>query len=373
MKIGIDAKRIFNNPTGLGVYGRNLIQGLNQIDSKSEYILYTPKSHNNLFNVDTLGTNFEVQMSKGSAGYFWRTFSIVKDIRATELDIYHGLSNELPYNIKKSNAKSIVDIHDLCFVRFPSDYSVFDRNIFWQKAKRAAEFSDKIIATSEATKQDIVQYFEISPDKVEVVYQSCDKRFYKTLSTKALNELKEKYQLPRKYLLSVGTIQGRKNQQAILRAMALLPKEEQTPIVLVGNGKKYLKDLEKLATKLNVAVRIKRNIGNEDLPGIYQMASLFVYPSFVEGFGIPVLEAMASKVPVISSINTSMAEILQNEDALIDPYNPQDLAKKIQEFLGQNNQDQIDRNFKRAQEFSQEKFARHILSIYKYLCQEVKK
>jgi len=368
MKIGLDAKRIFNNPTGLGVYGRNLIQGLNQIDSQNQYILYTPKLNHSLFDAASLNKNFEVFEGRGSVGYFWRTFSIVKDIRAAQLDIYHGLSNELPYNIKNSNAKNIVDIHDLCFVRYPKDYSLFDRKVFWQKAKRAAHFSDLIIATSEATKQDIIRYLEIEAEKIEVVYQCCEKHFYNTLSLKALNELREKYQLPRKYVLCVGTIQGRKNQKAILKAMALLPKEEQVPILLVGNGTRYLKELQTLGEKLNLAVRIKRRIGNKDLPGIYQMASLFVYPSFIEGFGIPILEAMASKVPVISSKETSMAEILQNEDALVDPYDEQELAQKIQHFLRSNNTLQIAQNFKRAQEFSQEKFANQLLEIYKKLC-----
>ena len=369
MKIGLDAKRIFNNPTGLGVYGRNLLQGFNKIDSNNQYILYTPKHRNTYFDTANLNKNFEVFEGRGSAGYFWRTFSIVKDIRAAELDIYHGLSNELPYNIKNSKAKNIVDIHDLCFVRYPGDYSLFDRKVFWQKAKRAAHFSDKIIATSEATKQDIVRYLEINEDKIEVVYQCCDKCFYEALSQKALNELREKYQLPRKYVLCVGTIQGRKNQKAILKAMALLPKTEQIPIVLVGNGTRYLEEVKTLGKKLNVAVRIKRKIGNEDLPGIYQMATLFVYPSFIEGFGIPVLEAMASKIPVISCKETSMAEILQNEEALIDPYDGQELALKMHQFLKGSNTEQIAQNFKRAQEFSQEKFAQEILDIYKKLCE----
>ena len=370
MKIGLDAKRIFNNPTGLGVYGRNLIQGLNEIDEKNEYLLFTPNKKSSLFDPTLLKNNFKVFEGTGPTGYFWRTFSIVKDIRAAGLDIYHGLSNELPYNIKNSNAKNIVDIHDLCFVRFPSDYSVFDRNVFWQKAKRATEFSHLIIATSEATKQDIVRYLEIPEEKIKVVYQCCDPKFYEALSNKDLDKLREKYQLPRKYVLCVGTIQGRKNQQAIIKAMALLPKEEQVPIVLVGNGKKYLKNLEALAKKLNVALRVKRKIGFEDLPGIYQLASLFIYPSFVEGFGIPVLEAMASKVPVISSQGTSMAEILQDENSLVDPSDIQAISLKIASYLKQNNTELVNRNFKRAQEFSPKNFATNILNIYKELCQQ---
>jgi glycosyltransferase involved in cell wall biosynthesis len=370
MKIGLDAKRVFNNPTGLGVYGRNLVTGLSAIDQKNHYILFTPNTKHALFDAKKLSSNFEVFMSKGTVSYIWRTFSIVKDIRAANLDIYHGLSNELPYKIKNSNTKNIVDIHDLCFVRYPSDYSVFDRNVFWQKTKRAAEFSDLIIATSEATKRDIVSYLKINPEKIRVIYQCCDKRFYVSRSIKDLNELREKYQLPRKYVLCVGTIQGRKNQQAIVKAMALLPTEEQVPIVLVGNGKKYLKDLQLLGKRMNVALRVIKNLGNEDLPGIYQLASIFIYPSFVEGFGIPVLEAMASKIPVISSKGTSMAEIIDDDGALIDPNKPQELADKIQEIFKQDSSLLEAKNFKRAETFSQERFAKEVLSIYEGLCKK---
>ncbi len=365
MKIGLDAKRIFSNATGLGVYGRNLVYGLNKVPSAHSFTLFTPKDSNQHINKSILNPQFEVKSAKTFSSYYWRTLAIKKDLRSNEIDIYHGLSNELPIGIEKLNIKTVVDIHDLCFIHFKSDYSFLDRQIFWYKSKRAARVSNKIIATSQATKKDIVRFFQVPAEKVEVVYQCCDQSFYS--SSEILQQTKKKYQLPEKYVLSVGTIQGRKNQKAIVRAMAQLPKKEQIAIVLVGQGKSYLEELLKISAELKVEVVHIHNVYFNDLPSIYQSASLFVYPSFVEGFGIPVLEAMASKIPVITSRDTSMAEIIKNEDCLINPADHKELAKKIAFFLKQSNTEVIERSYHRALEFSQELFAKKVLEIYQNL------
>ncbi|MEZ4979427.1 MAG: glycosyltransferase family 1 protein [Chitinophagales bacterium] len=364
MKIALDAKRIFHNTTGLGVYGRNLVSGLNRLASKHDFILYSPKVNKPLFDVSTLSSKFRLIEGSGFSSYYWRTCSISKSIKKEKIDIYHGLSNELPLSIKKSNAKSIVDIHDLCFLKFPSDYSKLDQHIFHYKAKHAAMNSDKIIATSQATKKDILQFFNVHESKVEVVYQSCAEAFYKELDQEKLNLIKSKYSLPSDFILSVGTIQGRKNQKLIVQAMSLIEKSKRLPIVLVGSGGNYLKETQILAKKLDVTVELKTVLNNEDLPAIYQLAKIFVYPSLLEGFGIPVLEAMASKVPCLSSSNTSMSEILQNEDCLINPKNSKDLADKILHLLNTNSEQQVHKNYLRALEFSNEKFASSILKIY---------
>lgn len=367
MKIALDAKRIFHNATGLGVYGRNLVSGLNTISSDHNYILYSPSLKKPLFNIANLSSKFKLIEGDGFSSYYWRTCSISKSIKKEKVDIYHGLSNELPLSIKGSNAKSIVDIHDLCFLKFPSDYSRLDQQIFKFKAKHAARNSDKIIATSLATKKDIIKYLKVEESKVQVVYQSCAKRFYQQLEKEDLKLFRVKYSLPEEFILSVGTIQGRKNQKLIVQALALLPKSKRLPLILVGSGGNYLQETKALAKKLDVSIEIKNAIRDEDLPAIYQLANIFVYPSFLEGFGIPVLEAMASKTPCISSENTSMAEILQNDDCLINPNNALDLSDKILNLLTTNSDKLVEINYTRSLEFSNEKFASSILKIYNEL------
>jgi len=364
VKIGIDAKRIFYNGTGLGVYGRNLLNGIQIIDSYNSYMLFSPKLLNSFIDVNKLPNNIKIQDANGKFSYVWRTFSIVNDIKKFNLDIYHGLSNELPFNIKKANCKSIVDIHDMCFVNFKQGYNFLDQQIYWHKTKRAALQSDKIIATSEATKKDILQYINVPENKIEVVYQCCDASFYIEKSKEELENVKSKFNLPQNFILTVGTIQERKNQKAIVEALALIKKENRLPLVLVGNGGKYLKELIALAQQKNVEILVLNNVGFQDLPSVYQLANLFVYPSFIEGFGIPVLEAMASKVPAITSENTSMAEIIQNKDTLINPHNIAELSEKMTYFLTHNMSVQIEQNHQRAFNFSQEKFASDVLKIY---------
>lgn len=367
MKIGIDAKRIFSNPTGLGVYGRNLVAGLSQLSSKNLYSLFTPSLSDKLVDYKTLPSNFNFVEKKGFSSYYWRTFSIKNSLQALNLDIYHGLSNELPWGIEKMDIKTIVDIHDLCFVRYPKDYSWLDRQVFWFKSLRAAQVSTKIIATSMATKRDIIELLKIPESKIEVVYQCCDSSFYQQLDKAYIGKTKTKYQLPSKYVLCVGTIQGRKNQKSIVEAMAQIDFKKRLPIVLVGQGTHYLDELLALALDKNVEVQIIDQASTADLPAIYQGAEIFIYPSFVEGFGIPVLEAMASQIPVITSINTSMEEIIQQKDALINPNNVNSISSKILSFLKQYPEDLVKKAHQRSLMFSKEKFAREVLAIYENL------
>lgn len=364
MKIGIDSKRIFSNRTGLGVYGRNLVYGLSKLKSAHEYFLYSPNQSDEYLDKQLLSSNFFIRTSKFISSYFWRTFSIKKDLQEDKIDIYHGISNELPIGIEKSRVKTIIDIHDLCFVHFKADYSWFDQQVFWFKARRAAKYSNLIVATSQATKKDIVHYFDVPAEKVEVVYQCCDHSFYNSLAPTSIENVQAKYGLPKEYVLCVGTIQGRKNQKAIIKAMAKIPKKDQVSIVLVGQGKKYLDETILLSKNLGIDMLILNNVSFADLPAVYQGARLFVYPSIVEGFGIPVLEAMASQTPVITSKATSMAEIIQNEECLVNPKDIKGLSHKMHEFLQSDNTSRIKKAHLRSLEFSQEIFAKQIKSLY---------
>ncbi len=367
MRIGIDAKRIFTNPTGLGVYGRNLIQGLASIDTENEYFLFTPNKKTTFFDINELPKNFHIVEKNSFSSYYWRTFKISSQIKSLNLDIYHGLSFELPYFLPKNGLKTIVDIHDMCFIRYKKDYHFLDRFIYYSKTKHAAKISQKIVATSNATKKDIVNILSVKKNKIKVVYQSCNKQFYKPLALNDKNHTLENHSVNKPFVLSVGTIQNRKNQALIVEAMAKLPKELQQPIVLIGKGGKYLNQLLKKAKKLNVEVKVLNNISQAELPAFYQSCSLFIYPSFIEGFGIPVLEAMASNALCITSKNTSMAEIIEDKGLLIDPYSSNELAEKMLWALKKNHAEKIKRNYKRSLQFSQKHFALNMLDIYKNL------
>lgn len=363
MRIGIDAKRIFLNDTGLGSYGRNLINGLNQINTQDEFVLYSSRKSKRI-NLNSLNSQFSAFFSSARVKAFWRSYSIIDNLKKDKISLYHGISSELPFSLKKqTEIKKIVDIHDLLFLRFPDFYSLTDRKMFELKTKFACEIADKIIATSQATKADIIKYYKVESEKIEVVYQSCDDAFFETQEAAKRDTVSKKYKLPKEYILCVGTIQERKNQKQILEALKL--SKNKIPLVLIGSGKKYKEEIISFAKKNNLELHIpEKFVKNEDLPTVYQMAKLFVFPGLYEGFGIPVLEAMASKIPVITSLNTSMAEIIQNSDCLINPLSTEELAEKIDFFLETDTTQLVAKAYTRALEFTNKKFAERVQTIY---------
>lgn len=324
MRIGFDAKRIFNNFTGLGNYSRFVIDGLTQFYPDNEYILYTPKIRQHPEVQKYLGLNVR-QPGKSKIGSLWRTFSIVDDVRNDKLDVYHGLTNELPRR-RMPGVKAVLTVHDLIFMRFPEYYGIIDVNIYKWKLKNACANADVIVAVSRQTASDVNEFLGVDESKLRVVYQGCHPSFYNKVSTE---EARKKYDLPGEYLLFVGTLEKRKNAGLILKALARM--KNNIPVVLVGKPTKYIADLEGIIKQHNLRSRVKfiHNAAFADLPAIYQGASLFVYPSVFEGFGIPIVEAIASGVPVITSNGSCFSEAGGPDCIYVNPSNPEELADKI--------------------------------------------
>jgi len=309
MNIGFDAKRALFNRSGLGNYSRSTIRLLAQFYPENEYYLFSPKDSQELF--QSTGNQIIVEPETGFSKAFpsfWRSWDIFRSIKNKKLDIFHGLSNELPWNIGKTGVKSVVTIHDLIFLRYPEYYPFIDRQIYLLKFRHACRVADKIIAISEATKADIINYFGTDPQKIEVVYQTCDPVFRNLLENNNKELVRKKYSLPDKYILYLGTIEKRKNALTLVKAY--LNESRNIPLLIAGRSTDYLKEINDYL-KLNPAgdrIIFRHNIESADLPALYQSASLFVYPSVFEGFGIPILEALYSGVPVITSTGSCFAE-----------------------------------------------------------------
>lgn len=368
MRIGLDAKRAFQNRSGLGNYSRNLIKGLSGIqDNDFEFYLFTTQTKGDLLDSDSLPNNFRTIKSTTLIKPYWRSFSISKDIQKNEIDIFHGLSNELPFTLKNEKIKTVVTIHDILYLKLPSLYPILDRNIYAHKAKKACSIADRVIATSEATKNDLIEFLNVDASKIEVVYQSCDETFYKKYSNAEKEDVKKQFKLPEKFILSVGTLEVRKNHKLIIDAMEQVSPKKRLPIVLIGRDKSELKNLIKRAKKRKIDCTILTDVPNAFLPIIYQCATLFIYPSIYEGYGIPVLEAMASRVPILTTEKTSMEEIITCNDCLIQHNNQVLLAEKIEQKLSENNAVSIERNYKRALDLSNIHFTEKIVNLYKNL------
>ncbi|MDU1891649.1 MAG: glycosyltransferase family 1 protein [Dysgonomonas sp.] len=364
MRIGFDAKRAVSNFTGLGNYSRFVISNLMKFYPKNIYRLFIPKYPSE----DRIGTlnNKEIEYTlKHTKKPFWRTWGIVDDIKKEHLDIYHGLSNELPYRINKTGVKSIVTIHDLIFLRYPQFYSLIDRIIYNIKAKYACKVADKIIAVSECTKRDIVKYYNINPNKIEVVYQGCFPIFKQKEEDKKKEEIRRKYNLPDEYLLSLGSIEERKNILLVVKALEKIPDIH---FVAIGKRKEYADKVLNYAAQHGLADRVHllSNVPLSDLPAILQSSKIFIYPSLYEGFGIPIVEALNSRVPVIGAKGSCLEESGGPESLYIDPNNDVELAEQIKRLLSDVSlrEKMVYEGAKYVERFSDENCTNRMMQVY---------
>lgn len=364
MKIGFDAKRAFLNASGLGNYSRNTLNALLSYFPENNYTLFTPEIKKKLF---SNYSEFDIISPDSSLSKIfkslWRSFSLSGQLQKHELDLFHGLSNELPDGIHKTGVPSVVTIHDLIFMRFPQFYRSIDRKIYAQKAKYACASANKIIAISQQTKDDIIKYFQINPEKIEVIYQSISTKYFEQHYTE---NLLSKYNIPEKYILSVGTIEHRKNQLSILKA--LYTAQLDVTVVFVGKPTLYSAELLKFITENKMENRVKflNNISRKNLAGLYQRAILSVYISLFEGFGLPVIESMASGCPVITSNVSCLPETAGDAAILCDPENIAELGDCIKKLMEDNNfrNEMIQKGFKRAKQFHPEKYSQNLISLY---------
>lgn len=338
MRIGFDAKRLFNNFTGLGNYSRFVVKALVDSYPKNIYTLYSPKVKDHP-GTKEFRTNPKLMVRtpprwvKGSGfGSFWRSVNLGNIAFRDGTDLLHGLSNELPVT-KPTGLKTIVTVHDLIFMRYPDLYNKIDVKIYKRKLKNACESADKIIAISEQTSRDLQDMMGVDANRIEVVYQGCDSIFKQRVSTDQVAQVKTRYSLPDKFILSIGTIEPRKNALLILKA--LLKLERGISAVLVGKSTAYQAELDKFISdnSLSDRVRFIHHADFKDLTAIYQSCEVFVYPSRFEGFGIPIVEAITSGVPVIGAKGSCLEEAGGPSSNYVDPDDDQALANRVSEIM----------------------------------------
>lgn len=327
MKIGFDAKRLYNNFTGLGNYSRTLVTNLMRLYPEDKIVLYTPK-----LKIKPLNGTQTITPRKRKLT--WRSWGIKKDILKENVQIYHGLSHDLPFGIHKTDIKCVVTIHDVCYRTYPDMFPMLERIIYGIKYSYSCRHAHKIIAISESTKADIIKYFGTSADKIEVIYQSINPVFY-TQQPDPKQTIKT-YKLPEKYILYVGSINSRKNLMGIIKAYQYLSAENSLPLVVVGNGSSYKDKVMRMIQDYNLEDKVLMFDSINDLhtlQAFYQCAELFVYPSFYEGFGLPVTEALLSGTPVITSSISSLPEAGGDAALYVNPTEPQEIAAAIERIL----------------------------------------
>ncbi|MBL4715895.1 MAG: hypothetical protein COC01_03830 [Bacteroidetes bacterium] len=376
MNIGFDAKRAFFNYSGLGNYSRGLIDSISQCYPQNQYFLYTPfPNANRRIQFIEERKNIEVRNPKENLDRvfpsYWRSIKITDQLKTDNIDIYHGLSNELPLNIERSNAKKVVTIHDLIFLRYPEFFPFLDRTFYKVKFKKACENADKIIAISEQTKNDIIEFYKIDSTKIDVVYQTCNSIFSNQAKDNEKLEIKEKYGLYKKFILSVGTIEKRKNLLSLVKAFNLVKDDIPHDLVVIGKETKYFKKVQKFISEngLENRVRVIRDVMFVDFPIIYQIADAMIYPSLFEGFGIPIIEALFSKTPVITTNSGCFPEAGGPDSIYVDSNNIEELQTAIINVLTDDKlrMSMIDNGFKYVQQFKHQKVSENLMNVYQSL------
>jgi len=374
MRIAFDAKRIARNATGLGNYGRFVVNALADHFPQEEFRLYSPDQpkaflEGELPSQSCVSYHYPNRNVNAIGKALWRSVGIVKTLKRDEVDLFHGLSNELPMGFNRFGIPSVVTIHDLIFLRYPQFYKKIDREIYRYKFRKACQAADRIIAVSETTKKEVIQEYHISSEKITVVYQGCHSLFTERVPAAKCETIRDKFTLPSAYLLSVGTIEERKNLFLTVKALKISGLD--IKLVVIGKQTPYAEQVKAYIRDngMEEQVRFLKNVGTDELPAIYQMASLFVYPSLFEGFGIPILEALNSSIPVIAATGSCLEEAGGPASIYVDPRDANELAEKMKWVLTNPRQAGLMQKagLEYARRFAPDQIAEDLMKIYRAL------
>lgn len=380
MNIGFEAKRFFTNYTGLGNYSRFVIDALSQQFPNDKFFLFSPRIVDHEENRSILNrSNIKVVAPTGLYAKplftaLWRTWGVSRNAAVKNLNLFHGLSQELPIGLP-DHVRKVVTVHDLIFLRYPHFYNAVDVAIYKRKVQLACENADRIIAISHQTADDIKSFLKIDdPSKIEIVYQGCHPIFKKEINSSQSLSVKNKYRLPDQFILNVGTVEERKNLLLLVKALSHVPKEEQVPLVVVGRHTPYYEKVLDEIRKNNLTSNVifLNRVDFHDLPAIYRQAKLFVYPSFFEGFGIPLIEAITSNIPVITSTGSCFQEAAGKGGVYVNPNDDESLAIEIRRLLNDESASHalISAGRKHIEQFEPKAIAERLNEVYRALVPE---
>jgi glycosyltransferase involved in cell wall biosynthesis len=372
MRIGIEAQRIFRKRKGgMDIVAMEIINNLQQIDKKNEYIIYAAPGEDTSAIKET--SNFKIKLINAITYFDWEQLWLPRQVKKDKIDLLHCTCNTAPL---WSPVSKIITIHDTIFV----EEQKWPVNVNWYQrvgnryrsfiAPRVVNSSKKIITSTEVERKNLIEYFKIDDSKIEIVPHGVNSCFRKITDQALLNKAQAKYSLPDHFILYLGNTEPRKNIHNLLRAYSeLVVSNNDVPNLAITNiHAKYLRTILRELNQENLSKRIILTgyADSNDLPALYNLADFFLYPSLREGFGLPILEAMACSTPVITSITSSMPEIAGDAALLVDPFNYQEL-KDAMNLLMKNDdlQEKLRaRGLKRVKAFTWEVSAKKILSIY---------
>lgn len=372
MIVGFEAKRAFKNNTGLGNYSRMLICGLAHQHQEVRSILYSPDMSGEYSDYFTSYANISTRQPSGLDRHFpdlWRGYGLALHLKSDKVDIFHGLSHELPHGIPHS-IKRVVTMHDLLAWHHPQYFKPFDRIAHRIKQRHSCNIADAVVAISQSTKQDLINFIHVPESKIHVIYQSCDPIFWQPVTEQDKATVRKKYKLPEKYIICVGTVEERKNQLAVVKALASLPAD--VHLVILGRHRgRYAAELtaEARSRKLTDRVHFIRNADFDHFPALYSCAIASVYMSFFEGFGIPILESLCTDTPVVTSNLSSMPEAGGEAALYASPDKPDEIAQQLRRIIESPKlrDELVAKGRLQREKFTQKKIIDDLYSLYNTL------
>ncbi len=378
MRIGIDARKILNpekgEVAGIGHYTYHLMRHLLDIDKINEYTLFfdyrLAKRKLEKFKRKNVKIKyFPFRHYKRYLGLVYSRLLVTATLARENLDVFHFPAGSIP---AKYTGKKLLTVHDLAIWKHPDLFAKIERRQARSLTSTTLKNVEKIIVVSDATRADIREIFDINPEKIKVIYNGIDKRFFIEPTSAKINDLKKKYKIKKDYILYLGQLEPRKNLTRLIEAFSELKERnlgENFQLVIAGGSGWLAKEIRHIASDSEYCEDIifAGYIEPDDLTSIFRGAKLFVFPSIYEGFGMPVVEAMACGLPVVLSDIPALKEVAGDVGVFVNPYSVSGMARAMWRVLSSNSlqKELTQKGLKRAEEFSWEKCARETLELYK--------
>ncbi len=374
LRIAIEAQRIFRpQKHGMDVVALEMIRQLQLIDTYNEYFILTKKDEDICLSETS---NFHIVYIEGRSYPDWEQISLAKWVRINKPDILHCTSNTAPLKIR---CPLFLTLHDLIFLeknyllskRGGSPYQRFGNFYRSLVVPRVARKAKLVFTVSNYQKEQIKQKLHLPDDKVKVIYNGVSPQFFEQANSELKDIVRQAYQLPNRYIFFLGNTEPRKNLSGVLAAYSILLDrigDDAPSLVIKGISEKYLGQVLSSLELSPIAKRIVLvgYIKSEHLRVVYQMAEMLLFPSYSEGFGIPIIEAMASRIPVITSNVTSMPEVAGNAALLVTPSSPQNIEDAMELLLSniQLRDTLVQKGYERSKDFTWNGVAEAVLSCY---------